>query len=246
MFTGIVQGVAQVMQVRKENGFWTIFLGIPTQDQNNLKIGASVSVDGVCLTVTSMKDGLVGFDIINNSLKITTLDGITVGQYVNYERSLLAESEIGGHILSGHIDFSATVTEIESGSGNYGVTISTHAKGMAYIFEKGFIGINGASLTVSDVNKTKQTFTCWLIPETLARTTFRHLRVGMTVNIEVDRNTQILVDTLTSIAEEKFGSLSQLVLEAAGKLNLVQDLRNSLEQAKSTASSTLKGKLPKR
>ena len=185
MFTGIVMGTAAVAKVEPKEGYHTLWLRLPSKE--GLAIGASVAIDGVCLTVTSLAEDLVSFDIIDNSLKITTLDSLRTGSLVNYERSFSAGAEIGGHILSGHVDFSGKVSGIYTGSANHGLTISVEPQWSAYIFPKGFIAINGCSLTVSEVDRLAHTFTVWLIPETLRVTNIGALKVNSLVNIEIDR-----------------------------------------------------------
>jgi len=229
MFTGIVMGTAIVDKVISHDGYNTVFVRFPSNDLVTLTIGASISIDGVCLTATSINNDLVSFDIIYNSLKISTLDQLVPGSKVNYERSFVANSEIGGHILSGHIDFSGSVVKQCSFTNNYGLTIGFESKWSQYIFPKGFIAINGCSLTVSDVNRINNTFDVWLIPETLRVTNILDLKINSLVNIEIDRNTQILVDTVRSVAEEKFGALQSIILAALSQTNFVEDLSQTLQ-----------------
>ena len=229
MFTGIVMGTAAVAKVEPKEGYHTLWLRLPSKE--GLAIGASVAIDGVCLTVTSLAEDLVSFDIIDNSLKITTLDSLQTGSLVNYERSFSAGAEIGGHILSGHVDFSGKVSGIYTGSANHGLTISVEPQWSAYIFPKGFIAINGCSLTVSEVDRLAHTFTVWLIPETLRVTNIGALKVNSLVNIEIDRQTQVLVDTVRSVAEEKFGALQGLLMEALGKTRFMEDMTAALRLA---------------
>ncbi len=204
MFTGIVQEVATISACNDLDGLRTITLKLTPEFCKGLVIGASVSVDGVCLTVSKIHDqGLVDFDIMLQSLKITTLADAKAESQVNVERSAKEGAEVGGHILSGHVDCRAKIIEIQKPPNNWMVRFEIEPKWMRYIFSKGFLAINGASLTVSEINKEKNYFEVWLIPETLRCTTFSEKQVGDFVNIEIERSTQIVVDAVRTAVEEQ-------------------------------------------
>ena len=212
MFTGIVQAVATVSVLVDKPGLRSFTLAFPRGFCDGLEIGASVSVDGVCLTVT----GLVGedaanFDVMQQSLSLTTLDALKVGSRVNVERAARDGAEIGGHPLSGHVDFQAVLASVRNPENNHVMRIAVPSPWMRYIFPKGYIAINGASLTVSDANRDEGWFEVWLIPETLRMTTFGEKAVGASLNIEIERGTQIVVDTLRDALEEKFQTLLPLL-----------------------------------
>lgn len=207
MFTGIVQGIAELIKIENMQGHNKFFLRIPQDHTSGLEPGASVSIDGVCLTVTSLKDGLTEFDVVTNSLSVTKLDKVLEGDWLNYERAMMAGSEVGGHILSGHIDCTGVVLDVVTTNQSFGLVIRFDPKWARFLFNKGFVGVNGASLTLSEVDKSKFEFKCWIIPETLRRTNFPSLEIGTVVNIEIDRETQVIVETISAIAEVKFASL---------------------------------------
>lgn len=211
MFSGIVLGTTVIDQLEARRGHNTIKLRLPVEHCTDLLVGASVSIDGVCLTVTSIVTNVVSFDIIDNSLNITTLDNLTVGRAVNYERSLVEGGEIGGHILSGHVDYKATVITQPTAENGYCLTLAVPKDKLKYWFNKGFVGVNGCSLTISEVDKEQCQATIWLIPETIRQTNLGGLSEGGFANIEVDRNTQILVDTVYNVMDEKFATLSQQI-----------------------------------
>jgi len=208
MFTGIVQAVATVSVLVDKPGLRSFTLAFPRGFCDGLEIGASVSVDGVCLTVT----GLVGedaanFDVMQQSLSLTTLDALKVGSRVNVERAARDGAEIGGHPLSGHVDFQAVLASVRNPENNHVMRIAVPSPWMRYIFPKGYIAINGASLTVSDASRAEGWLEVWLIPETLRMTTFGEKAVGASLNIEIERGTQVVVDTIRATVEERLGPL---------------------------------------
>lgn len=208
MFTGIVQGVAQIKSVIDREGIRTFEIAFPAGFCSEIQIGASVAIDGVCLTVTQIEaNDRLFFDVMLQSLKITTLAEYEVGSFVNAERAAKDGAEIGGHPLSGHVDFTASVLDVRKDENNYCVRITVPQEALRYIFAKGYIAINGASLTVSEVNKTQAWFEVWLIPETRRMTTFEHKTVGSRLNIEIERATQVVVDTVRECLEERLGTL---------------------------------------
>jgi len=196
MFTGIVHSTATIKECRQSPGLYTVGLEFSEELRKSLEIGASVAIDGVCLTVTLIQDSLVYFDIIATTQAVTTLSNPEVGQSVNVERSMLRESEVGGHIVSGHVDCTAKVKLVETPQGNFRLLLAISSDWIKYLFPKGFIAINGVSLTVSQVSREKSEFDVWLIPETMRRTNLGALLCGNLVNIEIHKETQVLVDTI--------------------------------------------------
>jgi riboflavin synthase len=141
------------------------------------------------------------------SLRITTLASFAQGYKVNAERAAKDGAEIGGHPLSGHVDFCAKVIEVRQQEANYCIRIGVPPEWLRYIFAKGYIAINGASLTIAEVDKAAAWFEVWLIPETRRMTTFEHKAAGAALNIEIERSTQVMVDTVRAAVEEKLGPL---------------------------------------
>jgi riboflavin synthase len=211
MFTGIVQGVATVAQLQDRSGLRSFTLQFPPGFCEGLAIGASVAVDGVCLTATELHGAdAARFDVMQQSLALTTLGELTEGSGVNAERAAKDGAEIGGHPLSGHIDFKATVAEIRRPENNHVLRIAAPAPWMRYVFAKGYIAVNGASLTVAEARRERDGsgwFEVWLIPETLRMTTFADKPVGATLNIEIERSTQVFVDTVRDAIDERLGPL---------------------------------------
>lgn len=202
MFSGIVQGKGKVLKIISYKNHISIEISSPKNFNKNLKKGMSVSVNGVCLT--SLDDGKksLKFDVINETLSKTNICKSKKGSIVNLERSITASTEIGGHLMSGHIHFSGKVEKIKTKNTNKDIQINFPTKYKEYIFEKGYIGVNGCSLTLGKVNK--NSFYVHLIPETLEVTNLNDLKKGSLVNIEIDQNTIAVVETVkNSLAAQK-------------------------------------------
>jgi riboflavin synthase len=215
MFTGIVQGVATVAQLQDLPGLRSFTLSFPAGFDAGLAIGASVSVDGVCLTVTQRPGAdSARFDVMQQSLALTTLGGLTEGSRINVERAARDGAEIGGHPLSGHVDFKAAVAQVREPDNNRVLRIAVPAPWMRYVFAKGYIAVNGASLTVAEAHREADGsgwFEVWLIPETLRMTTFVDKAEGTPLNIEIERSTQVFVDTVRDAIDQRLGELRPLL-----------------------------------
>jgi riboflavin synthase len=217
MFTGIVQGVATLEKIEDRAGLRTIRLAFPSGFDHDLAIGASVATDGVCLTVTRLFDNAAEFDIMQQTLNVTTLGSYAEKAQVNVERAAKDGAEIGGHPLSGHVDFVAHIAQIRETENNYVLRFSVPEQWMRYIFAKGYIAINGASLTIAEANREEHWFEVWLIPETLRMTVFGHKQVGDAVNIEIERQTQVIVDTVRHMLKETLGPLMPALEEVLAR-----------------------------
>lgn len=207
MFTGIVKGQGVIQTLVDKANFRTFTILLPEGTEHALEIGASVSVDGVCLTVTSVNERLATFDVMAETLNRSTLGDLTIGSRVNIERAARDGAEVGGHPLSGHIDCVCHLAAIERPENNCVMTFNVPQAFIGYIFSKGYIGLNGTSLTVSDVNKKEATFAVWFIPETLRVTTFGEKKVGDKINLEIERGTQVVVDTVRDFLEQRLGRM---------------------------------------
>jgi riboflavin synthase len=196
MYTGIVQGAFEITAIERKQGLHTLKMILPPVLLEDLSIGASVGVDGVCLTVTEIVDDQVSFDVMQQTLGVTTLGSLEQGDLVNVERSAKQGVEIGGHMISGHVDGCVEIVLIDRPENNCFVHYQAPAAKMKYIFSKGFIGLNGCSLTVANVDKANNTFQVCFIPETLRVTTHGQKKVGDKINFEIDRQTQAIVDTV--------------------------------------------------
>jgi riboflavin synthase len=199
LFTGIVQGIASVTMASQGESITKVSIELP--DTKELQIGASVSIDGVCLTATSINDSIVDFDIIEETLHRTTLGELEAGSQVNFERALRFGDELGGHLLSGHVMSAGLIHSIKENGEGKDITIIAPPSLQKYIIEKGFVAIDGISLTVGAVQS--NIFNLHLIPETLRMTTLGAKNEGDAVNIEIDSNTQTIVSTVERILAEK-------------------------------------------
>lgn len=201
MFTGIVQGVATVKHIETAPGLNTYTLQLPDGAAEGVTIGASVALNGTCLTVTRQEGNCLYFDAMQETLRLTTLGALREGDPVNFERAARIGDEIGGHLLSGHVHTTATVTSVLRLENNVTIEFEVPEAWARYIFPKGYIAINGASLTIGNV--TGNRFNVHLIPETLSATTFGDLCEGHVVNIEIDSQTQTIVDTLARLGYDR-------------------------------------------
>ena len=146
---------------------------------------------------------MVGFDLIRETVELSNLGDLAPGATVNVERSFRVGDEVGGHILSGHIAGVAVVSDITSDDGHRLVTFAVPQEWMGYLLLKGFVALNGVSLTIAEIDRSAVTIAVSLIPETLARTTFGRLEVGDRINLEVDSQTQAIVDTVREVLKDK-------------------------------------------
>lgn len=211
MFTGIVQTLAPVVSTVIESG--VLRLGVRMGNlTGGLQIGASVAVNGICLTVTEFSPDLVHFDVIDETRRLTNIGGVSVGNLVNIERSFRAGDEIGGHVVSGHISGTVVVFDIVQSEGVRNITFVANPAQMKYLLHKGFVALDGASLTIAFVDHVNNRFGVCLIPETIERTTLGRVVVGSQVNVEPDSQTQTIVDTV-----ERLFLTEDLLIRLRGK-----------------------------
>lgn len=212
MFTGIVQGTGSIASIHDHDALRTFEIEFPEGFCAGLEIGASVSIDGVCLTVTEIKSPTRAcFDVMLQSLNITTLGDYKEGARVNIERAAKDGAEIGGHPLSGHVDFAAIIESVSVFDGNKVIRFNVPSDFMRYIFAKGYIAVNGCSLTVSEADRVQNWFEVWLIPETRRVTNFEDKVAGDRVNVEIERSTQVVVDTVRDTVKETLGQLEPVL-----------------------------------
>tara|TARA_X000000368_G_scaffold245728_1_gene194140 strand:- start:452 stop:1054 length:603 start_codon:yes stop_codon:yes gene_type:complete len=200
MFTGIVAASCEVVSTEQGEEVRSIVVDLSGYD-DDLEIGASVAIDGVCMTVVSSIDGNVQFEAIPETLERTTMGLLKQGSRVNIERSLRMGDELGGHILSGHIMSTARILQRNQKGEGIDLLIEHQADTKPYILEKGYVAVDGMSLTVGEVQS--EGFYLHIIPETLRITTIGAKTEGDLVNIEVDSRTQAVVDTIRSMEVEK-------------------------------------------
>lgn len=195
MFTGIVQALCPITRVDDAKSLRRINVELD-ELALGLEPGASVAINGTCLTVTAVCEGQVSFDVIRETLENTNIGDLICGSLVNVERSFRAGDEIGGHILSGHVIGKARVSHIDEDDHERNVRFSVSPEWMKYLPHKGFVALDGASLTIARADAVCNEITVCLIPETIARTTLGRVEPGSWVNLEIDAQTQAVVDTV--------------------------------------------------
>lgn len=195
MFTGLVGGTTRVLTNDAGSHLGVLTLEPTSYLSADLRHGASVAVNGACLTAVSIESDQVVFDVVAPTLRRSTVPTLHPGALVNLERSLAHGAEVGGHDVSGHVDSTASIARIdEMGDGVAHVFVDLAANDRAYVFAKGFIAIDGVSLTISEVTPTG--FGVWIIPETRRATRFQALQEGDSVNVEFAKGVQVVVDTI--------------------------------------------------
>lgn len=183
MFTGIVEEMGKISAIRQGAKSAQLTIQAKTVLEGT-RIGDSIAVNGVCLTVTSLSASAFTADVMAESLRRSSLGDLSVGSPVNLERAMAADGRFGGHIVSGHIDGTGTISSFRREDNAVWVTVSTPANLLRYIVEKGSVAIDGVSLTVAAV--TQRDFSVSLIPHTGAQTILLQKRVGEKVNLECD------------------------------------------------------------
>ncbi|AFP85717.1 riboflavin synthase alpha chain [secondary endosymbiont of Heteropsylla cubana] len=202
MFTGIIQGIVPIIKIEEKKHFRTHYICLPKPLLGDVAVGASMAHNGCCLTVTSVVNDLLSFDIIKETLNLTNLGELIVGDEINLERAPTLQTEIGGHLMSGHIICTAVITKIVDSENNRQIWFRLSKLDiMKFILYKGYIGIDGISLTVGEVVGNQ--FCAHLIPETLIRTTLGKKRIGDYVNIEIDSQIQAIVQTVERILADR-------------------------------------------
>ena len=183
MFTGIVEELGTIRSIQRGAHSAVLSIGASLV-LSDLKIGDSVAVNGVCLTATSRDAGGFTADVMHETLNRSSLGALTVGSRVNLERAMAADGRFGGHIVSGHIDGTGTITAIRPDDNAVWYTVAASPELLRYIVEKGSITIDGISLTVARVETDR--FSISAIPHTVAQTVLRDRKEGDLVNLETD------------------------------------------------------------
>ena len=202
MYTGITRGTFPVVQVDRRPDLLRYAVELPEELREGLEIGASVAIDGVCQTVTRIDESRVAFDAIEETLKLTTLGELVEGDRVAVERSARVGDEIGGHDVAGHVIGTGEILEHHHEGDVCDLKIGVPPEWMRYVTTKGFIAVDGSSLTVGERNDAGW-FELHLIPETLRLTNLGRKNKGDRVNIELDARTVAIVDTVERVLAER-------------------------------------------
>ena len=201
MFSGIVQEAGKVIEFVKEKDIYNLSIECSSEFISDLKKGASISVDGVCLTVKDENPEILRFDLVEETIQRTNFQNTKTGDNVNLERSLKMGDEIGGHPVSGHIHGISKVISIDKRDQSWDVKFSIESFMHDYMLHKGYVAINGCSLTVGEVSN--ESFMIHLIPETLSITNLFQLQQDSIVNVELDQNTIVIADTVKKYLDGK-------------------------------------------
>ena len=200
-FSGIVQEIGIIDSLVEGNEHLTITVSCSMEFAKDKKVGDSVSVDGVCLTITKKTNSSLTFDAVKETLERTIIKNYAKGSYVNIESSLSFGGSVGGHLMSGHIHLKGIVKEVLIVGDSKDIVIDTSPEWSKYLCEKGYIGINGCSITIGKIHDSR--FQIHLIPETLKTTNLDNLVFGDEINLEIDQSTIAIVDTTERILKNK-------------------------------------------
>lgn len=194
MFSGIIQAVVPVQAICDTINYRIYTVTFPESMLTDLKVGCSVANNGCCLTVISVQYNLVSFNLMHDTLKLTNMKILKMGDYINIERSLKYHSEIGGHLMTGHIDCTGKIKKIINLKNSTVMWLIIKNKNFQkYIIQKGSIGIEGVSLTVNKI--VKNYIRICLTSYTITKTTLGTKKVGNTLNVETDYIMKAIVKT---------------------------------------------------
>jgi riboflavin synthase len=196
LFTGIIQGKGEILFSKQFSGGLKLRV-LMNELGTGLELGASVAVSGVCLTVVNFQGAWAEFDVIQETLDRSNLEILQVGSHTNIERSLKMGDELGGHQVNGHVDCRGQILQIEQSPGNRKIWIELAPHWNRYLVPKGWIAVDGVSLTVVDVESDR--FSVCLIPETLSRTTLGNTTQTTHLNLEFDHQTKVIVESIERI-----------------------------------------------
>ena len=185
MFTGLIAELGKVVEIERGNESAVFTIQAPLLI-SQIKVGDSISVNGVCLTATSVTVSSFSADVMIQTLKITSLAKLEIGSPVNLELAAAIDARMGGHIVQGHVDGVATVVGLAPGDKWARFDIAIPSNLGKYIVNQGSIALDGISLTVGEIDDTNNQVTVWLIPETLERTNLSTKKAGDLINVEVD------------------------------------------------------------
>jgi|TARA_R110002111_G_scaffold118736_8_gene181672 riboflavin synthase len=214
MFTGIIQAIGEVAAVEKRQGDLRLSIATHDLDLSDAKLGDSIAVNGVCLTAITLLPGSFVADVSNETLSATTMGSIQVGAAVNLECALQAQTRLGGHMVSGHVDGVGKVMAREADARSIRFDFSMPQPLARYIAQKGSICIDGISLTVNAVDE--RSFSVNIVPHTLTMTTLADRQVGDSVNLEVDVIARYLERLMLANAQDKSAVDYKKLLENSG------------------------------
>ncbi len=190
MFTGIVEATGKVLNFTESDKAWKLIVAVPNAVAEELVIGDSLANNGCCLTVVESKKNLdkdyyeVTFELLDETVRLTSFEGVKAGALINLERPLASGARLGGHFVTGHIDMRSCVQIFEERGKNYYLKVDVAKEFLNYVVYKGSIAIDGISLTIAEAHE--DGLAVWLIPHTLSVTNLSECKVGKFVNLEFD------------------------------------------------------------
>ena len=202
MYSGITRGLAPVVELERRAGVTRFTVELPAALARDIELGASIAIDGVCLSAVQVAGQRVSFEAIAETLSRTTLEALQSGRRVSVERSVRVGDELGGHDVFGHVIGTGVVVGKRYLGEQLDLTLEVPRDWMKYILKKGFIALDGSSLTVGEVDPAGR-FDVHLIPETLRMTNFANKALGDRVNVELDPRTVAIVDTVERVLVER-------------------------------------------
>jgi riboflavin synthase len=201
MYSGITRGLFPVVTIEPRAGVTRFGVELSDELARDVQIGASVGIDGVCLTVVAQAERVLHFEAIDETRALTTLGELQLGRKVSVERSVRVGDELGGHDVFGHVIGTGLITVVRHVGEQLDLSVQVPAAWMKFILHKGFIALDGSSLTVGQVRTdgASGSFDVHLIPETLRLTNFARKRVGDRLNVELDSRTVAIVETVERV-----------------------------------------------
>ncbi len=184
MFTGIVEAVGEVISLENKDKAWLLKLSAPADIADSLNLGDSLACNGCCLTLVGKDKNIIMFELLEETLRLTDFESLKPADLVNLERPLMADSRLGGHFVSGHVDVRSTVLDFEKRGKNFYLRVSIPENFRKYSVYKGSITIDGISLTIAE--DLPDSLAVWLIPHTLEVTNLKNAAVGKYINLEFD------------------------------------------------------------
>ncbi len=182
MFTGLVEAVGRVVALKEEGKQASLTLDVAFASE--LKLGDSVAINGCCLTVAALDDAHVSFDLLAQTLKVTSLGDLVEGDFVNLERAVGAGDRFDGHFVQGHVDATGKVLDLSQDGQDHILTISLPDEIKHLVVDKGSISVEGISLTIAELEESRMTF--WITPHTWEYTHLDFVKIGNRVNLEAD------------------------------------------------------------
>ena len=240
MFTGLIEEIGTVRSIRTGHGRGELRLVAP-HVASGTRVGDSVAVNGCCLTVISVQDEDLSFDLLEETVSRTNLRTLERGSAVNLERPLAAGSRLGGHFVQGHVDCTAPIISLDEKAGDWRLEIRLAMQSVPYVVEKGSIAVNGISLTVAEVNN--ESFVAWIIAHTFRSTNVKTAQPGDMVNLEFDLLAKYVERMLSLALTTASQSPSTPLLDAAG--SAVPSAENALRTPQTTAINAERSKKTK-